>query len=82
MELGGRKWHARHRENALELTQVETKDNREEQRGERVANINNEVQHRKQELEALVPEKARLSALVEAVRVRTLDVAYGLGGFH
>ena len=68
---GGRKWQARHTAEGLQLTTVHVESNGLQQVRGRQAGIKNELDHRKQEVQALRAQRAELETKMEQVIART-----------
>ena len=64
---GGRKWQARHTTEGLQLTTVHVENNSIQQVRDRKAGIKNELDHRKQEVQALRAQRAELETKMEQV---------------
>ena len=67
VELWGRSWMAHHRPHALELVAVRREDNRSQQLHNRLTDMKTEVQRRKQEIDALSEQQAKLIRDLENV---------------
>ena len=67
VELGSREWQARHTAEGLELTIAHVEDNGPQQVRGRYADIKNELDHRKQEVQALRAQRAELETKMEQV---------------
>ena len=68
---GGRRWQARHTAEGLQLTIVHVENNGLQQVRGRKAGVKNELDHRKQEVQALRAQRAELEAKMEQVIART-----------
>ena len=64
---GGRKWQAQHTAQGLQLTMVHTESNVHQQGINRKADIKNELDCRKQEVQALRAQRAELETKLEQV---------------
>ena len=68
---GGREWQARHTAQGLQLTTSHMESNGLQQVHGRKADIKNELDHRKQEVQALRAQRADLLAKMDQVIART-----------
>ena len=68
---GGREWQARHTAEGLQLTIGHAESNGLQQVHSRKADIKNELDHRKQEVQALRAQRAELETKMEQVIART-----------
>ena len=68
---GGRNWKARHTAEGLQLIIAHAESNGFQQVHGRKADIKNELDHRKQEVQALRTQKAELQTKMEQVIART-----------
>ena len=68
---GGREWQARHTAEGLQLTISHAESNGLQQVHGRKADIKNELDHRKQEVQALRAQRAELETKMEQVIART-----------
>ena len=71
VKLGNREWRARHTTEGLELTIEHVENNGPQQVRGRHADIKNELDHRKQEVQALRAQRAELETEMEQVVART-----------
>ena len=71
---GGRKWQARHTAEGLQLTIGHAEDNGRQQVHGHKADMKNEVDHRKQDVQALRAQRAELETKMEQVIARACFV--------